>query len=279
MMLTGSRQYEILVQNWSLGGQCAWQVARDEGNFRTRMSDAEPIPNSRNRARRVADTITAQIERQIAEGELRPGERLQTERELAERFTASRAVVRSALQALADAGKISRHVGRGSYVAERPKPAETLIFPDVAPADMMELRCILEPSMIDLIMLNASNGDIDAILACVDEGDTASERNAWNALDDKFHRLLAAATHNRLIISLYDVFSAARQKGAWNRLKQQAVTQRLWRGFQAQHRAIADALKRGDRNAAYHATRDHIMQARANMLGYTVQLHSIDGDR
>ncbi len=242
------------------------------------MSDAELISNPRNRARQVADTISALIERQIAEGELRPGEQLQTERELAERFNASRAVVRAALLSLAAAGKISRHVGRGSFVAEPPKAgaAEMLIFPDVAPAEMMEFRCILEPSMIDLIMLNASNGDIDAILACVDEGDAASERMAWNALDDKFHRLLAAATHNRLIISLYEAFSAARQKAAWNRLKQQTMNQNLWRDFQAQHRSIADALKRGDRDAAFRAMRDHIMQARANMLGYTMQLRPFD---
>ena len=243
------------------------------------MSDTELISNSRSRARQLADTISTLLERQIADGELRPGEQLQTERELAERFNASRAVVRIALLSLANAGKISRHVGRGSFVAEPATPgvAEALIFPDVAPAEMMEFRCILEPSMIDLIMLNASNGDIDAILACVDEGDAATERPAWNALDDKFHRLLAAATHNRLIISLYDAFSAARQKAAWNRLKQQTVNQNLWRDFQKQHRAIADALKHGDRDAASRAARDHIMQARANMLGYTTSLHPIDG--
>lgn len=242
------------------------------------MSDSGLISSSRSKTRQLADTISALIERQIADGELRPGEQLQTERELAERFNASRAVVRVALLSLANAGKISRHVGRGSFVAEPAKPdvSETVIFPDVAPAEMIEFRCVFEPSMIDLIMLNASNGDIDAILACVDEGDAATERIAWNVLDDKFHRLLAAATHNRLIISLYDAFSAARQKAAWNRLKQQTVNQSLWRDFQKQHRAIADALKRGDRDAAFRATRDHIMQARANMLGFTTTLHSID---
>lgn len=245
------------------------------------MSDAELIQNPRSRARHIADTISALIERQIAQGELQPGERLQTERELAERFNASRAVVRAALLSLANAGKISRYVGRGSFVTQAPAAgsAEALIFPDVAPAEMMEFRCILEPSMIDLIMLNASNGDIDAILSCVDEGDAAFERVGWNAIDDKFHRLLAAATHNRLIIALYDSFSAARQKAAWNRLKQQTVNQNLWRDFQAQHRAIASALKQGDRDGAFRATRDHIMQARANMLGYAMPLRPLDGDQ
>lgn len=242
------------------------------------MSGAEQSPNTRSRARQLADTISSMIDRQIADGELRPGAQLQTERELADRFNASRAVVRAALLSLAKAGKISRHVGRGSFVAEPAAHdvAEAVIFADVAPAEMIEFRSILEPSLVDLIMLNASNGDIDAILACVDEGDAAADRQAWNALDDKFHRLLAAATHNRLIISLYDAFSAARQKAAWNRLKQRNINQNLWREFQKQHRAIADALRRGDRDAAFHAVRNHIMQARANLLGYTTAIHPID---
>jgi len=237
------------------------------------MRELHATETSRSRARQVTEIVRSTLEAQIDRGELSPGKRLPTERELAQHFGASRAVIRAAMKALVDAGKISREVGRGSFVIDKAKATspEPLIFPDIAPAEMMEFRSVLEPAMIDLIMLNASNGDIDAIVACAAEGDSARDRIQWNQLDDKFHRLLAAATHNRLIISLYEAFSAARREPAWARLKQQTMNQNLWREFQAQHRVIATALQRGDREAALQALRDHIMRARANMLGYAMQ--------
>jgi DNA-binding FadR family transcriptional regulator len=226
----------------------------------------------RGRAKRAAAAIRGILEKQISEGILPPGARLAPERALAAQFGASRAVVRSAVTGLVDSGQVVRHVGRGSFVADPrrlAKPAKP-VFTDIAPAEMMEFRCQLEPAMIDLIMLNARNGDIEAICDCVTEGDGAANRAEWNAHDDRFHRLMAAATHNGVIIALYDAFSAARRESAWSRLKKKTVNPELWREFQAQHRQIADALRRGDRDDAFRATRDHIMRARAVMLGYAV---------
>lgn len=232
------------------------------------MNDALVSDGVRSRAREATGTIRAVIKRQIEDGTLPPGARLAAERDLARQFSASRAVVRSAVMALVAEGRVTRHVGRGSFVAGTIPGAFDLLFPDIAPAEMMEFRCQLDPALIDMILLNAGNADIAAIVACVEEGEGAADRVAWNANDDRFHRLMAAATHNRLVIALYDAFSAARLAAAWNRLKQQTVNPFLWRDFQTQHRRIADALVRGDRDEAVRATREHIMQARAIMLGY-----------
>jgi DNA-binding FadR family transcriptional regulator len=235
----------------------------------------------RGDANRTAGAIRSLIEQQISEGLLPPGTRLTTERELASKFGTSRAVVRSAVAALVANGRITRHVGRGSFVADPRKQAqEAGVFRDIRPGEMMEFRCQLEPALIDLIMLNATNADIEAIVSCAAQGEDAADRQAWNLVDDRFHRLLAAATHNSLIVALYDVFSAARKEAAWNRLKQQTVNLLIWKEFQAEHRAIARALQQGDRAAAVHATRHHVMHARAVMLGYTmapVELNNGDG--
>ncbi|MGE3150373.1 MAG: FadR/GntR family transcriptional regulator [Pseudorhodoplanes sp.] len=247
-------------------------ASQQKSSSRHQRVSAPPAGQGRRgQARLAADAIRAEIERQIVEGLLKPGERLATERELATQFGTSRAVARTAVMSMVRAGKVSRHVGRGSFVLDSNPhdAAKPALFPDLAPAEIMEFRCLLEPSLIDLIMLNANNAEIDAIAACVAEGDAATDRAQWNLCDDKFHRLLASATHNRLVIALYEAFSAARQSAAWTRLKQKAVNQNLWQTFQAQHKLIAQALVNGDRDRAVQATREHVMHARAIMMGYS----------
>lgn len=226
---------------------------------------------SRADGRRHAAAIRDEIDRRIQSGEIAPGERLPTERELAVSFGVSRAIVRAAIIGLVEAGKVHRHVGRGSFVMESPRDsagADGALFHVIAPAEMMDVRCILEPGMADLILLNANRADLDAIVNAAAKGEFSQNAVEWNKVDDDFHMALARATHNRLIVSLYEAFSQTRQQGAWFRAKQKSVNSNLWRHFQAQHRAISAALVAGDREAAQKAIHEHIEEARANMRGH-----------
>jgi DNA-binding FadR family transcriptional regulator len=235
------------------------------------MEDVTLQETQRARSRRVANEIRADLERQIALGQLKSGDRLLTERALAMRLGASRGVIRAALLDLEQAGKITRHVGRGSFVAGTRKPAHPIgasLVADISPAEMMEFRLLIEPGLVDLVVINASNAEIDGIVACVARGDAASTPQEFNFWDDSFHRLIAAATHNRLVIDLYEAISIARKSGAWTRLKQQTMDKSRWKVFQDQHRVIAEALKCGDRESARIAMRDHLLQARTKLLGY-----------
>lgn len=231
----------------------------------------EPRAVPRPDGRRFSAAIREEIERRIQTGELAPGERLPTERDLAQSFGVSRSIVRAAVLALVEAGKVHRHVGRGSFVMESPRaepPGDGALFHVIAPAEMMDVRCILEPGMVDLIMLNASRADLDTIASTVTKGEFSQNAVEWNKADDDFHLALARATHNRLIISLYEAFSLSRKQGAWFRMKQKSVNSNLWQHFQAQHRAISDALSAGDRDAACKAIHEHIEEARANLRGH-----------
>ncbi len=221
--------------------------------------------------RRLSAAIREEIERRIQSGELSPGERLPTERDLAASFGVSRAIVRSAVVSLVEAGKVHRHVGRGSFVMESSRAEASVdggLFDVIAPAEMMDVRCVLEPGMVDLILLNASRADLETIASTVAKGEFSQNALEWNKADDDFHLALARATHNRLIVSLYEAFSATRRQGAWFRAKQKSVNSNLWQHFQAQHRAISEALSAGDREAATRAIHEHIEEARANMRGH-----------
>src|SRR5215213_4784282 len=96
-----------------------------------------PRASSRTNARRVRDFIV----NAAAEGSLTPGSRLPTERELAKRFAVPRNALRRTLAQLEAEGSITRHVGRGTFLAGVASSA-TLDFPaesfsHTSPAELM----------------------------------------------------------------------------------------------------------------------------------------------
>src|SRR5205823_14395758 len=67
---------------------------------------------------RVFEQVAEQIEKRILDGELRSGDRLPTERELAEQFHVSRTAVREAMKILAQKGLVDMRPGRGTIVID-----------------------------------------------------------------------------------------------------------------------------------------------------------------
>jgi len=135
-----------------------------------------PIQNMRARAREQINQVQATIERNIDQGRIRPGERIATERELAEQFGASRSVVRAALAELHKAGKIVRNVGHGTIVRAVPDVSprsEPFELRDTSPAELLEFRIALEPALAEAITLNASESDLKLIMDSVEGGDRA----------------------------------------------------------------------------------------------------------
>src|SRR5579885_1363662 len=216
---------------------------------------AVPSSSRRLRARRMADQLLALLERQIDEGRIKPGERLAPERELAAQFGASRNVVRAALAELHKAGKITRRVGA---------PLQLL---DASPVELLEFRLAMEPGLAEAIILNARESDLQAIKACVEAGDAASQWEEWEHWDRAFHKQITAATHNRLAIGVYDAVIAVRHERPWLKLKQGHTDPVRWRQYQEDHRRIAEAVLARDAAATSEAIRAHLLAVRAKMLG------------
>ncbi len=226
---------------------------------------ALPAMSRRERSREMVERVHALLERQIIEGQVKPGERLVPERELAARFGASRNVVRAALAELHRSGKIARRVGHGTVVVAPAAPE--LRLSDVSPVELLDFRLALEPGLADDIVLHASESDIEAVLECVERGDAATSLAEWEYWDRTFHQRLVAATHNRLTVGAYQIVIAVRQNPPWMKLKRGSTTQEKWETYQSQHRQIADALRARDVRLAAEALRAHLLDVRAKMLG------------
>jgi GntR family transcriptional repressor for pyruvate dehydrogenase complex len=161
---------------------------------------------------KVFEQIVTQVERQILAGELRAGDFLGSERELAEQFGASRTAVREALKTLAQKGLVDMRPGRGTLVVNDTSRAmrhslRLMMRVEQAhnPVNLVEVREILEPEIAALAAARASAEDIAALREAVETMDRALDNaDAYIAADNDFHRALARGTCNPLILALID---------------------------------------------------------------------------
>src|SRR5918998_1219230 len=111
-----------------------------------------------------------QLRAYLAQAQLPENGRLPPERELAAELGVSRAELRKALATLAAEGRLWRHVGRGTFVGNRPVDAPA----DVAamarrtnPAEVMKARLAIEPEIARLAALNATPAHVAQMRACL----------------------------------------------------------------------------------------------------------------
>jgi DNA-binding FadR family transcriptional regulator len=207
----------------------------------------------------------------IASGRWRPGDRLPTERDLAQRFGLARNTLRRRLDALAAEGAIVRMVGSGTYVAEPPASARPLEISSAvvgaSPAEVMEFRLLLEPQVVDLAAARATAADFARMEECLAEGERAATVPAFEEWDGALHRAIVAAGRNGIATAVYEAVDAVRRQAAWGALKERTLTPERRRLYEAHHRAVVASLRDRDPAAARAALREHLGAVREALLG------------
>lgn len=202
----------------------------------------------------------------LRDGLLSPGQRMPNERLMADQSGLSRSTVRIVLDTLERDGRIVRQVGRGTYVTD-----ETIDGPGGAaepvlatPAELMEFRLITEPSLVELIVLTATDVQLEQLAQVVMRGGDVRHWQEAEAADRAFHLGLFGATGNRLFAELGERLSQARDSRSWQRLKEGSFSLDKWTVYHREHEVIVAALL--DRNAenARNALRRHLGGVRAN---------------
>lgn len=226
------------------------------------------------RFKRAYVQIAEQILQLIRKGELKPGDRLPTEREMAALFQTSRPTVREAMSALELAGIVEVLAGRGVFVRSEISPFALGIPADVesgaAPSDLLELRLALEPAAAAHAALRAQPANIAeleaAVAACAEA--LAGDRAAFENADDEFHLRIAYASQNPLFAWLAEEISELRSSRMWQLMKRRAAQSDVvqLQHYADEHRAIVAAIKAGDAEAAARWSTRHLERVRTNLL-------------
>ncbi|MEA2015727.1 MAG: FadR/GntR family transcriptional regulator [Actinomycetota bacterium] len=156
------------------------------------------------------EIIVQQIKDQIKKGILKPGEKLPSERELADLLGVSRASVREAVQALAFSGYLEVIQGKGTYILEVAIKYDEIVnffseFSNYSLDYLMEARIMLEGEFARLATLNAKQEEIDVMGRIFNEICNSKDTNAFFVKDLELHLTVAKATHNPFMNGLMKI--------------------------------------------------------------------------
>lgn len=245
--------------------------------------DPKPLPSGERtmyktlQTSRLYEQIVQQIEETILRGELKPGDQLPAEREMAQRFGVSRTAVREAVKVLREKGLVEALSGRGTFITDGTSQAirQSLgLIMKIGQPDgsthLAEVREILEPEIAALAATRIEEQHLATMreaFAVMDR--SMNDPDAYIEADLDFHLSLAEAAANPLILSLLDsIVGLLREQ----RMRIFKVDGGPARG-QFHHKRILEAIESRDPKKAHEVMRAHLRQVREDS-----QASPVEGD-
>lgn len=225
----------------------------------------EPMP-----AVRTSAAIVTQIRSLIRSGQLPIGSRLPAERELCERLGVSRLSLREALRVLESCGLIEVRLGShgGAFVtaptigSAGQGMTDLLSTSGLSAVDVTEARTLFELGVVlPLAVERATETDVRELRALCDEEERARNEGSYNvAVSFGFHLQLAIASHNPAVSMIMESFREAILM---------SMREANHEGNQGadEHRAIVDAVERGDTESASRIMAAHLRRTADAVAG------------
>ena len=230
----------------------------------------------------MADDLFAKIEARIRSGELAPGARLPTQKEIADTEKVSRTVVREAVARLGAQGLTVSRQGSGVFVADTAQyrafqitPEELNELADVI--KLLEIRLGVETEMAGLAAARRTTADIGAIQdALQDMVELEADPVAAAKADRAFHLAIARATQNDYYVRFAEFLGLrlVPPRNLYLRNQPQSAQVAYSAKVHAEHQAIVDAIVRMDTERAREAARHHMQESltRHSMLSATARV-------
>jgi len=233
------------------------------------------LANAAGLSRRLEEVGQA-LREQIAVGTWPAGQQVPPERELAQHYGLARNTLRRVLRRLEDEGLLERHVGRGTFVRQarsQPPPAPTPVRQELAvrlkgasPADLMEVRLIVEPQVVALAASRASAADLQAIEQALKQSIAAKGLAEFEHWDAQLHLRIFRAAKNAILMAWCEAINQVRNEPDWYRLKKRSLTPELRLTYDREHGAIVMALRERDPEGARRAMSQHLARVRDSLL-------------
>ncbi|GAB6086865.1 FadR/GntR family transcriptional regulator [Alkaliphilus crotonatoxidans] len=230
------------------------------------------------KTKRVYEQIVDQIRQLIKRGDLKPGDKLMSERELSELLGVSRTSVREALSALDFLGILESRQGEGTFIANVSE--QSLIEPLAlimtmdreAGLELLEVRKMLEVEAAELAAVRSTEESLvqmkEALLLM--EQDLKQQRLGEES-DAKFHYLIAEATKNKVLVKLMNTISDLLVQNMRTSRQYLYTSEGNAEKLYQQHLNIYHAIKQGDSDLAKQEMFNHLDFVLTEMTKYYVE--------
>jgi len=222
--------------------------------------------------RRLYEQIAQQLASAIASGDYEVGQRLPSERELAQKFSVSRPTVREAIIALELDELVEVRTGSGVYVTNREPPTGQVGVKDIGPFELLEARRAIEGEACALAATRMDDAQIAQLSELIVEMRNENQHDDVVMSEDadrRFHELIASSTQNSGMVAAVQMLWDARMRSPQNRSMSRKVRARGVKPRIDEHTAIVRALKRRDPDAARAAMREHLSRVMEELLEVT----------
>ena len=220
------------------------------------------------RKTRAYEEIVRQLQSLIAQGQLKPGDRLMTERELAGQFRVSRVTVRQALSVLQAMGLVESRVGNGTFARTNGAPTVTVLAPMLNPPrtsllEQLELRRLIEPEVARLAAGRATPAHTREMARFIDlQKQMMKQGRPFVEEDSAFHLAIARSAGNHLLSqmmeSIHELLRDSREQSLQTR---PAMARSL-----AGHQRIIAAVRKHDPKAAQRAMLRHVLEVESTII-------------
>jgi DNA-binding FadR family transcriptional regulator len=213
------------------------------------------------------DTIEG-LRRVVVRAEKSKDKRLPPEREMAQMLKVSRTALRQSLAMLEHEGLIWRHVGRGTFVGSKSRIL-TRTFDDLAsatsPNEVMEARLAIEPKLASIAALRVTPSEIKEMSRVLESANLTTDVPKYERLDGHFHRLIAEASRNSLLLTFFNAINAMREEEFWGKLKEKRLKPIRIRNYNSQHQDLLKALKHRDASQAEEMMAVHLQTVQRDL--------------
>jgi GntR family transcriptional repressor for pyruvate dehydrogenase complex len=215
--------------------------------------------------KRISDQVFEQLRDLIFRGHFKPGDRVMTEREIADTLGVSRPTVREAINKLVAMGVLIHRQGQGTFVAspgdDRPRNplAAAVSDGDVSLRELLEVRLGLECNAVALAARRATEQDIVELQKRLDEMVSEIDKGGLgHHADVSFHMAISYASKNTVQVhimrNLYDLMFYGIKENLQHLYSEPGNLVKIIR----QHKDVFECIRRHDPEAAYEAMKRHI---------------------
>ena len=218
---------------------------------------------------RIYESVLSHLHQLVEDGALRPGDKLPSERRIAERFGVGRSSVRDAIRILEARGIVRARQGGGTVVQAFSSDtlvaelASTLVRKRALVQELVDVRCMVEPPLAARAAAHATPAQLEQleeILRRQRRKVTRGERTVDE--DTEFHSQIARAAGNRVMIAMLDTLVGLLAETRGRVLQDEERALSSLEG----HRLVLRAIRRRDADGAETAMRRHIRSVEASIL-------------